>query len=333
MDRIPIQRLKKILEEISTRKVLVVGDAMLDRYVWGTVSRISPEAPVPVVQIQSETSRLGGAANVANNVKALGASCSLVCVVGEDEASWDLERGLEAQGIPVDGLIKDSSRPTTVKTRVIAHNQQVVRTDREVTDEISGKVEDCLLDLVMEKINDCDAVIVSDYAKGVITKRLLETLIPAVRAQNKLIAVDPKEVHFKNYRRVSLITPNQFEAAAAMGKRIHDEASLHEVGWEIVDLLDVDALLITRGEQGMSLFQKGRVYKHYPTVARKVYDVTGAGDTVISCFTLALCVGASFDEAASIANHAAGIVISNLGTAVVTPDELISSFLELGGQA
>lgn len=301
---------------------------MLDRYVWGTVTRISPEAPVPIVEIKGETDRLGGAANVANNVRALGAKCSIVCVVGEDQAGRELEKQLEAQGIPVDGLIRDSSRPTTLKTRVIAHNQQVVRTDREVRDEVSGSLEDRLIDAVLDRVDGCDAIIVSDYAKGVITKRLLDNLIPMARSRNKLIAVDPKEAHFKNYKRVSLITPNQFEAAAAMGKRIYDELSLHDVGWEIIELLDVDFVLITRGEKGMSLFRKDRTYKHYPTVARKVYDVTGAGDTVISCFTLALCVGASVDEAASIANHAAGIVVSNLGTAVVTPDELISSFLE-----
>lgn len=333
MNRIPIKRLKKILQDMSVCNVLVVGDAMLDRYVWGTVSRISPEAPVPIVEIQSETDRLGGAANVASNVRAMGADCSLVCVVGEDMASDEIEKGLKAQGIPVDWIVKDSSRPTTIKTRIIAHNQQVVRTDREVTDEISGEIEDRLIDIVMQKVNGCDAVIISDYAKGVVTNRLLDILIPAVRSQGKLISVDPKEAHFKSYRRVSLITPNQYEAGSAMGKRIHDEISLHEVGWGIIDLLDVDAVLITRGEQGMSLFRKGKIYKHYPTVARKVYDVTGAGDTVICLFTLALCVGASFDEAAAIANHAAGIVIKNLGTAVVTPDELISSFIEFSGEA
>jgi D-beta-D-heptose 7-phosphate kinase/D-beta-D-heptose 1-phosphate adenosyltransferase len=305
---------------------MVIGDAMLDRYVWGAVSRISPEAPVPVVDITDETVRLGGAANVANNIVSLGAACEIFSVVGEDLTAGELKKEIEDRDIDTGGLVRDPERPTTVKTRVIAHNQQVVRTDREVRAEVSGDTEQRLFDGVMSGLARCDAIVISDYGKGVITEHLLSNLIPKARSLGKIVSVDPKESHFRNYRRVSLITPNQYEAGSAMGKRIHDEETLLEVGWGIVDLLETDALLITRGENGMSLFQHDRAYKHFPTVARHVYDVTGAGDTVICSFTLALSAGATMDEAAQISNHAAGIVIRDVGTGTVRPEDLIVSF-------
>lgn len=322
------ERLREILDGISTRRVMVIGDAMLDRYVWGKVSRISPEAPVPIVDIREETIRLGGAANVANNIVSLGAACEIFSVVGNDMTAEELKREIGNRGIMTDGLIGDPQRPTTVKTRVIAHNQQVVRTDREARVEVSGATEQQLFDEVMSGLNRCDAVVISDYGKGVITKRLLDSLIAEARELGKIVSVDPKESHFRNYKRVSLITPNQYEAGSAMGKRIHDEQSLLEVGWEIVDLLQTDALLITRGEKGMSLFQQDRTCRHFPTVARHVYDVTGAGDTVICSFTLALSAGATMDEAAHISNHAAGIVIRDVGTATVRPEDLLVSLQE-----
>jgi D-beta-D-heptose 7-phosphate kinase/D-beta-D-heptose 1-phosphate adenosyltransferase len=321
-----IGRLREILEVMKTKKVMVIGDVMLDRYVWGVVSRISPEAPVPVVDIKDETVRLGGAANVANNIVSLGASCDLVGVVGDDGVGEEIKRAIEDRGIPAKGLVLDEARPTTTKTRVIAHNQQVVRTDREVRDEVDGKTRGTVTELAMTGVDGCDAIIISDYGKGVITKRLLEDLIPAARSAGRIISVDPKEGHFMNYKKVSLITPNHHEAGGALGMRIHDEETLLEAGWRIVDLLETDALLITRGEYGMSLFQKDKTYQHFPTVARHVYDVTGAGDTVISSFTLALSSRASMAEAAHIANHAAGIVIRDVGTATVTPESLVASF-------
>lgn len=326
MDSISVERVKQILEGMTRCRIMVIGDAMLDRYVWGVVSRISPEAPVPVVEIRDESNRLGGAANVANNVITIGATCSIACVMGNDAVGEELESLMKSHGIDTAGVIRDAARPTTVKTRVIAHNQQVVRTDKEMRAEISGRTEDDMIDVALKATDTCDAIIISDYGKGVITRRLLSEVIPEVRNKGKIISVDPKENHFKNYKRVSLITPNQYEAGAAMGRRIHDDVSLHEVGWEIVDLLEVDSLLITRGEQGMSLFRKDRTYRHFPTVARHVYDVTGAGDTVICFFTLALCAGATMEEAAQIANHAAGVVIADVGTAAVSPDQLIASF-------
>jgi rfaE bifunctional protein kinase chain/domain len=240
-----------------------------------------------------------------------------------------LVKEIERRGISTVGLVLDRGRPTTVKTRVIAHNQQVVRTDREAKDEIDGKVGDHLLRQVTANLEDCDAAIISDYGKGVITKHLLDSLIPQARSKQKILSVDPKDTHFMNYRQVSLITPNQYEAGGAVGKRIEDEDTLLDVGWRIMDLLQTDALLITRGEHGMSLFEKDRTYHHFPTVARQVYDVTGAGDTVICSFTLALCGGATMAEAAQIANHAAGRVIREIGTATITPRDLVTSFQDL----
>lgn len=331
MSKPSVNRLCDILNVMKTRRVMVIGDAMLDRYVWGVVSRVSPEAPVPVVDIREETVRLGGAANVANNIVSLGAACELFGVVGDDSVGREIRREIEDRGIDTAGLLCDRMRPTTVKTRVIAHSQQVVRTDREMRDEICGDIENDLIDRVIAGLKACDAILISDYGKGVITKRLLDSVIPVARSNHKIVSVDPKESHFMNYRQVSLITPNHNEAGNAVHRRIHDEQSLLEVGWKIVDDLETDALLITRGENGMTLFQKDRTYQHFPTVARHVYDVTGAGDTVVSSFTLALCSDASMAESAHIANHAAGIVIRNVGTATVAPEELIASFRDEDG--
>jgi rfaE bifunctional protein kinase chain/domain len=328
MSEMPLERVTEILKAVRSKHVLVFGDLMLDKYLWGAVSRISPEAPVPVVDVKRETIRLGGAANVANNIVSLGAGSLLVGVVGDDGTGRRLLAEIEERGITTSGIVTDPDRPTTVKTRVIAHNQQVVRTDREVRDEVGGDIEQSLLDRVVSGLDTCDAVIISDYGKGVITESLLETLIPRARGAGKVVSVDPKEGHFKNYKHVSVITPNQLEAGNAMGRRIEDEKSLQDVGWSIIDLLAVDALLVTRGEHGMSLFKKDRTYYHFPTVARHVYDVTGAGDTVICSFTLALCGGATMAESAHIANHAAGVVIRDVGTAAVTSADLMASFEE-----
>jgi rfaE bifunctional protein kinase chain/domain len=328
MTSIPLGRVRDILRAARTKKVMVVGDVMLDRYLWGAVSRISPEAPVPVVEIAEETTRLGGAANVANNIVSLGGACEVFGVVGDDHDGLDLGRFLRERGIETGGLVTDPGRPTTVKTRIVAHSQQVVRADKETRAEVTGSVEETLLGRVLEGLGRFDAVIISDYGKGAITSRLLGDLIPKARQAGKIVSVDPKDAQFKNYRHVSLITPNQFEAGAFVGKRITDESSLLEAGWQIIETLRPDALLITRGEKGMSLFQAPRAYSHFPTVARQVYDVTGAGDTVICSFTLALCGGATMAEACQIANHAAGVVIREIGTAAVKATDLVAAFEE-----
>jgi D-beta-D-heptose 7-phosphate kinase/D-beta-D-heptose 1-phosphate adenosyltransferase len=333
MASISLGRVKDVLAAVRAKRVMVIGDVMLDRYLWGGVSRISPEAPVPVVEITEETTRLGGAANVANNIVSLGAACHIFGVVGDDHDGADLIRRLEERGIVASGLIGDRTRPTTVKTRIIAHSQQVVRTDRETRDEVSGVVESTLAERILDGLGAFDAIVISDYGKGVVTRRLLEALIPRARQAGKIVSVDPKDAQFRNYKRVSLITPNTFEAGGVVGRRITDETSLLEVGWQVFDLLEPDALLVTRGEKGMSLFEAGRTYSHFPTVARHVYDVTGAGDTVICSFTLALAGGATMPEAAQIANHAAGVVIREVGTAAVKAAELVKAFEDLEREA
>jgi rfaE bifunctional protein kinase chain/domain len=333
MASISLGRVQDVLAAVRAKRVMVIGDVMLDRYLWGGVSRISPEAPVPVVEISEETTRLGGAANVANNIVSLGAACHVFGVVGDDHDGADLIGRLEERGIVASGLIGDRTRPTTVKTRIIAHSQQVVRTDRETRDEVSGVVESTLAERILDGLGAFDAIVISDYGKGVVTRRLLEALIPKARKAGKIVSVDPKDAQFRNYKRVSLITPNTLEAGGVVGRRITDEKSLMEVGWQIFDLLEPDALLVTRGEKGMSLFEAGRTYTHFPTVSRHVYDVTGAGDTVICSFTLALCGGASMAEAAQIANHAAGVVIREVGTAAVKAAELVKSFEDLEREA
>lgn len=303
---------------------MVLGDVMLDEYLWGNVSRISPEAPVPVVEIVKESLKLGGAANVALNVKSLGDEPILVGVIGNDQNGERMIDVLNETGITTEGILRDNPRRTTVKTRVIAHNQQVVRADRENTEEISKEIGVEIIDFVKGKINDIGGMIISDYGKGVITYQLLSELIKLCKQNEVFVAVDPKETHFMNYKEVSLITPNHHEAGFAYGKRIQDEKILEEVGWGLLEKLKVKSLLITRGERGMSLFESDRTLTHLPTRAKKVYDVTGAGDTVISSFTCAYAAGANYKESALISNHAAGIVVGEVGTAQVTKEELIS---------
>lgn len=315
-------RIAKLLSNFSKSKILVLGDIMLDRYLWGTVERISPEAPVPVVNIARETTNLGGAANVAANVRALGADVTLIGVVGDDNTAALLKTDLENHHLKTTGLLVDHGRPTTLKTRVVAHNQQVVRLDRENVSEISGETVEQLLSKLHRLLSAIDGIIISDYGKGVITYDLLASLIPMAHQAGIFIAVDPKEVHFMNYREVSVITPNHHEAGFISGKKITNDALLADVGWNLMDLLSLESLLITRGEQGMALFEKDRSLTLIPAEAKAVYDVTGAGDTVIATLTVARTAGATMREAAIFANSAAGLAVAQLGTARITKDEL-----------
>jgi rfaE bifunctional protein kinase chain/domain len=319
---IPKSRLQNIFSHLGGHQILILGDVMLDEYLWGNVSRISPEAPVPVVEVLKEDLKLGGAANVALNVKTLGDVPVLVGMVGNDKNGERFKHALQDYGISPEGIFEDEDRPTTIKTRVIAQHQQVVRADRENTQEISEKHTQIILDFIRQKLSKISGLIISDYGKGVITLPLLNELIDLCLKSNVFIAVDPKETHFMNYQKVSLITPNHHEAGFAYGKKIKNEESLEEVGWGLLDRLNCQALLITRGEKGMSLFEKDKSLTHIPTVAKEVFDVTGAGDTVISSFVSAFSAGANFKESALISNHAAGIVVGELGTAQVTKQEL-----------
>jgi len=315
---------RRILNAFRRRKVLVVGDLILDHYIWGKVDRISPEAPVPVVQVTRESFMLGGAANVAHNIIALGGKAAVVGISGKDPAGGALTDMLVKRGVDCEGIFVEE-RPTTVKTRVIAHNQQVVRFDREDSKYITGKALESVVGYICSVCNDYDGLIISDYRKGMVSGQLVRGLLRHPRLKKMFIAVDPKVGHFGFYKGVSLITPNVAEASSGAGLEITDEASLMRAGRALMARLGCRAVLITRGEQGMSLFERRRV-SHIPTVARKVYDVTGAGDTVISAFTLAHVSGATLEEAAVIANHAAGVVVGEVGTAVATPEQVTASF-------
>jgi rfaE bifunctional protein kinase chain/domain len=317
--------LSGIVDRFAGRRLLVLGDVMLDHYLWGRCERISPEAPVPVVDVQRESTSLGGAGNVAANLAALGAEPVLVGVMGDDDHGRRMLEAFAERGVDTRALVRDATRPTTFKTRILAQNQQVVRADWESRAELDGTALFAVLDMLAREMPRCDGLIVSDYGKGVITRVVLERAIGLGRAQGIPIAVDPKESHIDAYQGVSILTPNQLEAGWVMGRRITDEKSLMDVGWGLQQRLDAECALITRGADGMSLFERGGRYTHLPTVAREVYDVTGAGDTVVSVVALALACGAGYPEACYLANHAAGIVIREVGTASCSVSDLKSS--------
>lgn len=314
---------KKTISNFKKSSVLVIGDLMLDEFIWGEVTRISPEAPVPVVWVRKESFMPGGASNVANNLRSLGADVHLVGVVGDDENGAILKGELEQKSIRTAGIITDDSRPTILKTRVVAHHQQVVRIDKENKDRLKDAVIDKMAAHIEGMIKDVDAVIVEDYAKGVITPALLKRIIPLARRNEKIIAVDPKEEHFNYYKGVSVITPNNHEASRAVGFEINDDATLKKAGMRLLSKLGCKIALITLGENGMAVFQKNRPMERIPTVAQEVFDVSGAGDTVIASYALSLVSGADPITAAHISNCAAGIVVGKVGIAVVAPDELL----------
>ncbi|MDP3723414.1 MAG: D-glycero-beta-D-manno-heptose-7-phosphate kinase [Candidatus Omnitrophota bacterium] len=318
-----------IVPRFGRAKILVVGDLILDEFVWGKVHRISPEAPVPVVWVQSESVMPGGAANVANNISALGAQVSVVGLVGEDRWGARLVEELASRQVQTSGILR-SPRPTTVKTRVIAHHQQVVRVDREQRAALAPGLIDRLIRAVTERLAEVDAVIIEDYGKGVITRQLLEAVIPLAKRRRKIVTVDPKEEHFDLYRRVTALTPNRAEAGEAVGRELESDADVIQAGEEILRRLQCEGVLMTLGEDGMCLFERGGRRTRIPTVAQEVFDVAGAGDTVIATFTLALAGGATMEQAARIANHAAGLVVGKLGVAVVTPLELVATLVPHG---
>ncbi len=323
MTRAERQELLRIIARFRGRRVLVVGDLMLDQYIRGSVSRISPEAPVPVVRVTGESFIPGGAGNVVSNLAALGAAVTVVGVVGEDEAGRRLLEQFRADDASVEGVCVDFERQTTQKCRVVAERQQAVRFDRETVGPLSHATETRLLASLAEELPRADAVILSDYGKGVIGPRLLAAAIPAARRRGLPITVDPKPEHFRRYKGVTCVTPNTSEAWACMRRepKAGPEA-VAALGRDILRELKSRSVLITRGPDGMSLFEdRGRI-THIPTVAREVFDVSGAGDTVISTLTLALAAGSSLTRAAELANQAAGIVVGKLGTAVTDAAEL-----------
>jgi D-glycero-beta-D-manno-heptose-7-phosphate kinase len=317
------KRLTAYIDRFPATRVLVVGDIVLDHYIWGKVSRISPEAPVPIVNVTRENLLLGGATNVANNIHALGGAVSVCGVIGKDEAGRQLLQLMQKQGIRTEGLIVDPARPTTIKTRVIAHSQQVVRFDRETKERIERDAHRRIFDYVVRQVREgLDAIILSDYCKGMVTSDLVRDIVRLAKKHKVIVSVDPKVSHFGMYNGVTILTPNINEASTGSKIEIDDERSLLKAGALLLKRLKCEAVLITRGEHGMSLFERGGRVTNIATVAREVFDVTGAGDTVISTLTLGMATGASMVDAASISNYAAGIVVGVVGTATVKPEEL-----------
>jgi D-beta-D-heptose 7-phosphate kinase/D-beta-D-heptose 1-phosphate adenosyltransferase len=317
--------IQALLERCRGVSVGVFGDVMLDRFVCGKVSRISPEAPVPVVTIEREDHHLGGAANVARNLASLRATPLLFGVVGEDEAGGILKRALAERGLSGEGILSDPSRRTTVKTRIIAHSQQVVRADWESTEDLSAGIEERALEVIEDFVERSKAVVLSDYSKGALTPRIIERAIEASRRRGVPVLVDPKLHRYRLYRGVTVLTPNLNEAARFTGIEVRSEEDLAHAARRILDELACEAVLVTRGDEGMSLYERERPALHIAAAAREVYDVTGAGDTVIATLAVALACGESLPRAADVANRAAGIVVGKLGTATVLPEELASS--------
>jgi D-glycero-beta-D-manno-heptose-7-phosphate kinase len=328
-----LARARHILTAARKTRVVVIGDAMLDHFIWGNVARISPEAPVPVVDFDRESFMPGGAANVARNLTALEVKTELFGVVGKDISAEHLKRLLTQQHIGCRNLVPSESRPTSIKTRIVAHKQQVVRIDREMRDGIDATVTRRLIRALEANISNVGAVIVGDYGKGVVTQPLLEQVKSLCRSHGVWLSFDPKPVHDLNLTGLSLITPNRkeaFELAKLSDEtRNHDplaDTNLRRAADRLLNELRPALLLITLGELGMLLCQRGQKPYHIPTVAQEVFDVSGAGDTVIATFTLAIAAGASPLEAAILSNHAAGIVVGKIGTATVAPQELVASF-------
>ena len=330
---IPTKRVKSILEAATHTHILVLGDVMLDHFIWGSVSRISPEAPVPVVDFSTESYMPGGAANVARNLSALQSKADMFSAIGEDSAGRQLKALLGEQQVGCAGLVAMSSRPTSIKTRIVAHQQQVVRVDRESKHELEANEVQAILRALEKAMPTADAVIVGDYGKGVVTQPLLDGVKALCQERALWLSVDPKPVHHLDLTGISLITPNRkeaFELAKISDTTRHanplEDKHLMQVGEKLLYDLRPALLLITLGDLGMLLCQRDAKPFHIPTVAQEVFDVSGAGDTVIASFTLAIAAGASPLEAAIFSNHAAGVVVGQVGTATVTPEELLQSF-------
>ncbi len=310
------------IDKFPRTRVLVIGDIIMDEYLWGDVSRISPEAPVPVVDVKRETKMLGGAGNVVNNISSLGGEAILCGVVGDDSTGRQVVQLLKTLGVTTEGILQEPDRPTTIKTRIVAQHQQVVRFDRESRREILPESVERLLGFVSRLRKDIQAIVVSDYAKGVISHQLMKGLRDLVADSKIVLGVDPKKNNFAFYKGIDVITPNHHEASAFSGIEIVDDETLMRAGKQILRHLKCRSVLITQGKDGMTLFEKTGEPIHIPTVARKVFDVTGAGDTVISTFCLGLAAGMDFKAAAVISNFAAGIVVGEVGTSTVKAEEL-----------
>lgn len=311
-----------LLARFPGKRIAVIGDLMLDRYYWGAVRRVSPEAPVPVVEVESESVRLGGAANVANNIRSLGGVPVVVGIVGDDHIGTVLRDLVRDAGFDGSGLMVDPTRPTTVKTRVIAQGQHVVRIDNESKSPCSAQLRQQLVDIMRAQIPSLDGIIIEDYNKGVVSKEVIEEVIALARQHKKIITVDPKFDNFLDYKQVTVFKPNRREAEEVLGGRLRSVEEVERAGKRLLELLRAENVLLTRGEEGMSLFEAdGKVF-HLPSAATNVQDVSGAGDTVISTLTMALASGANIREACMLANCASGVVVGAIGIVPIKPDEL-----------
>lgn len=314
-------RLKRIFSKFKSQKIVVLGDLMLDEYIWGNVKRISPEAPVPVVEVTNESTRLGGAANVALNLLAMGADPLLVGIVGKDRTGQRLVAEARRHGLVTTGILADSGRHTTAKTRVIAHHQHMVRIDKEARHGLDDRIAHQLIKTLEKALDRASALLFEDYNKGVLTPQIIHLGIGLARAAGCLVTVDPKFDNFFSYKGATVFKPNQQETEQALGIRITNDKSLLVAGRTLQERLPGSAILITRGEHGLALFE-GQEVTHIPTVAQEVFDVSGAGDTTIAALTLCLASGATLRESAQIANQAAGIEVGKIGIAPVSRQEL-----------
>jgi rfaE bifunctional protein kinase chain/domain len=324
--------LDAILARFAGKRIAVLGDLMVDRYTWGSVRRVSPEAPVPVVEVESESARLGGAANVANNIHALGGVPILIGLIGNDHTGSMLVDLVQEQGFPTHGIIRDGARPTTIKTRVIAQGQHVVRIDNESKVPCAPPLRAAMMDVLCAEIGRLDGIVLEDYNKGVLSKELIEEVITLARANTVPVTVDPKFDNFLEYRNVTVFKPNRREAEEALGGRLKTVQDIERAGRQLLDVLRAENVLLTRGEDGMTLFEADGTITHTPTVATNVQDVSGAGDTVIATLTMALASGATMREACILANCASGVVVGAVGIVPIRPGELRASALAHAGQ-
>lgn len=318
------QKLISVLDKFKDKKILVIGDVMLDKYIWGDVSRVSPEAPVQVVKVEKESYSPGGAANVATNVAALNGTTYMIGIVGEDSANQILISDLNSKKINTEGILNIKTIPTIQKVRVIGKGQQLLRFDYEKKEYIDEGQEKKILDFVNKRIHDIDAIIISDYAKGVISQNLAENLIKLANDKKKIIIIDPKPKHKIFYKNATLITPNHKEACEMLNLEEENDDQIIRIGKKLSEELNAQ-LIVTRGERGMAIFEKNQEITNIPTKAKEVYDIVGAGDTVIATLALALASEATLKEAAMLANYAAGVTVGKVGTSSVTIDEIKDS--------
>ena len=323
------QRLNEVIKSFAGKRIAVVGDLMVDSYYWGTVNRVSPEAPVPVVDVVSESVRLGGAANVANNIQALGGESILVGLIGNDHPGQLFLDILKDQNLSAEGIVQDPSRPTTIKTRVIAHGQHVVRIDNESKADCPEHLQHRIIDAVKYHIHEIDGIILEDYNKGAMTTDIVREIIAVARKYDKIVTVDPKFNNFFEYKNVTVFKPNKREAEEAIGSRIRNSDDLVRAGKKLLEELQAENILLTRGEEGLTLFEKSGDISHMKSLATNVQDVSGAGDTVISTLTMALASRATIREAAALANCAASVVIGAVGIVPIRIEDLLANGVRL----